>query len=368
MIKDAMRNFEGEGRPNIISFLENMTKNHGRETTNEEDGLGFLFGDLGDSEPNPTNEDDAVSDASTEDLNFLEIFNFSDEAKGDDGDWSPAADDNTTMAAPMESLLLEVLRNDNSMATARNVSLEEDSEDLPSMNGVDSERVTEEKSNITEVTGSELRGNASTLVPLGQTDYSTTEPAESWEASPEANGTKRLQIPSTDLSLQGDQKKTRKKRSTYSKIMHHYYDFLDCLTPEQVSRHIHAIVEMHVFMKEMVLSSRRRSIRDTPMAPEIGAETGVCRVFNMTCAELPPLSACRGVSLGGCLSYNKLHLFMMPRYILAICILLVAVVSIGSIVAAFEMYRRVTNRRVVPVVEETVAEEMTQSNNPANGC
>lgn len=30
-------------------------------------------------------------------------------------------------------------------------------------------------------------------------------------------------------------------------------------------------------------------------------EKGKCRVFNLSCTELPPLNACRGVSLGGCL-------------------------------------------------------------------
>ncbi|XP_064113721.1 uncharacterized protein LOC135220505 [Macrobrachium nipponense] len=33
-----------------------------------------------------------------------------------------------------------------------------------------------------------------------------------------------------------------------------------------------------------------------------GPGTGTCRVFNMTCLELPPLSACSGAGLGGCIS------------------------------------------------------------------
>lgn len=50
-----------------------------------------------------------------------------------------------------------------------------------------------------------------------------------------------------------------------------------------------------------VSASLGAAMDDTPLLPGIRREKGKCRVFNMSCIELPPLSTCRGVSLGGCL-------------------------------------------------------------------
>lgn len=378
MLRDAMANFKRKGGQNIVSFLESIINGQGdvdlqanttagAEGDDEDDELNFfdVFGDVGDSQSDPKEEEDAGE--VMEGLSFLEIFGFADET-AEVAEVLELQTDDGASETVSTSILLEVLRNED-FTTPTNVF---------SLENVTSEKTMEENAQITEGASYELQENATTMVSLvealAEGNITSTRPTKLVTPSSPVTEPEDVQTSSTNASLLNGQKVMRKKRSEFTDVMRRYNEILESFTLEQLSRHGLAIRETLLLLKELVLSSRRRNIRGAakkiPTLAGTRREKGKCRVFNLSCTELPPLNACRGVSLGGCLSRSKLYLFMMPRYMLAVYILSVAVLSIGSMVTAFEIYRNVTNRRINPVVQENAVEggtEMTPNNNPMNG-
>ncbi|KAK7072158.1 hypothetical protein SK128_024876 [Halocaridina rubra] len=143
------------------------------------------------------------------------------------------------------------------------------------------------------------------------------------------------------------------------------------LEKDQTTKEVLKIFADDLLHKLRATSSR--STRDSGVNVQSrvsgGPATGSCRVFNLTCQQLPPLSDCSGAAIGGCIYQSQLSFFKMPRFIVAASVTLLAVLSIFSVLVSFGIYRSGCKGRVGPDEETTDAEvtEMVQNGVTTNG-